>query len=156
MTRSRPHLIIPDDFIEIHGAHGYLQHEFMSPLSNTRTDEYGGTFENRVRFPLSVAARVRAVWDKPLFYRISATDWAEGPERDAEGVWKQWGIEQSTLLVEELKKLGIDLVDCSSGGNWLKQKIPVGPGYQVRAPLESHLPRPDVLLLRASSPSPRR
>ena len=103
----------------------------MSPLSNVRTDKYGGALENRMRFPLAVAARVRAAWGKPLFYRISATDWAEGPERDAAGEWKQWGIEQSTIFVGELKKLGVDLVDCSTGGLWLKQKIPVGPGYQV-------------------------
>ena len=105
----------------------------MSPLSNTRTDQYGGAFENRARFPLSVAGRVRAAWDKPLFYRISATDWAEGPERDpATGEWKQWGIEQTKIFAGELKKIGVDLIDCSSGGNWVDQQIPVGPSYQVR------------------------
>lgn len=126
--------IPPVDFIEVHAAHGYLQHEFTSPLSNTRTDQYGGSLENRLRFPLQVTKRLRAVWDKPLFIRISATDWAEGPEKDpATGEWKQWGIEQSTIYVGELKKLGVDLIDCSSGGNWVQQKITVGPGYQVRA-----------------------
>ncbi|EIW64211.1 FMN-linked oxidoreductase [Trametes versicolor FP-101664 SS1] len=120
------------DFIEVHAAHGYLQHEFTSPLSNTRTDQYGGSLENRLRFPLQVTKRLRAVWDKPFFIRISATDWAEGPEKDpATGEWKQWGIEQSTIYVGELKKLGVDLIDCSSGGNWVQQKITVGPGYQV-------------------------
>ncbi|KAI0756837.1 FMN-linked oxidoreductase [Daedaleopsis nitida] len=121
------------DFIEIHGAHGYLLHEFVSPLSNVRTDQYGGSFENRIRWPLRVAQKVRAAWDKPLFYRISATDWAEGPEQDA-GEWKQWGIEQSKIFVGELQKIGVDLIDCSSGGNWVKQKITVGPGYQVSFP----------------------
>ena len=124
----------PDDFIEIHGAHGYLFHEFMSPLSNVRNDQYGGSLENRIRWPLRVAQKVRAAWDKPFFYRISATDWAEGPEKDASGEWKQWGIEQSKILVGELQRLGVDLIDCSTGGNWVKQKIAVGPGYQVRVP----------------------
>lgn len=74
---------------------------------------------------------MREAWDKPLFVRLSATDWAEGPEKDEEGNWKQWGIEQTTILARQLKELGIDLVDVSSGGNWVQQKIPVGPGYQV-------------------------
>ena len=129
----------PDDFIEVHGAHGYLQHEFLSPLSNVRTDQYGGSLENRMRWPLRVAQKLRAAWDKPFFYRISATEWAEGPEKDASGEWKQWGIEQSKIFVGELKKLGVDLIDCSTGGNWIKQKIPVGPGYQA-----SSLQRLDV------------
>ncbi|KAI0778351.1 hypothetical protein BD413DRAFT_106243 [Trametes elegans] len=120
------------DFIELHGAHGYLQHSFLSPLSNVRTDQHGGSLENRMRFSLRVVAKCRGLWDKPLFVRISATDWAEGPERDpATGEWKQWGIEQSKVFVGELKKLGVDLIDCSSGGNWVKQKITVEPGYQV-------------------------
>ncbi|KAH9944246.1 FMN-linked oxidoreductase [Epithele typhae] len=135
------------DFIEIHGAHGYLQHEFMSPLSNLRTDQYGGSFENRVRFSLSVVQKVRAAWPKPFFYRISATDWAEGPERDAAtGEWKQWGLEQSTLFVGELKQLGVDLVDVSTGGNWLKQKIPVAPGYQVPFAAAIKKAHPDMLV----------
>ncbi|KAJ8488486.1 hypothetical protein ONZ51_g3512 [Trametes cubensis] len=120
------------DFIELHGAHGYLLHEFVSPLSNVRTDQYGGSLENRLRFPLQVVERVRGVWDKPLFVRISAADWAEGPEQDpSTGEWKQWGIEQSKVYVGELKKLGVDLIDCSSGGNWVQQKFTLGPGYQV-------------------------
>lgn len=119
------------DFIEIHGAHGYLAHEFMSPLSNVRTDKYGGSLENRLRWPLRTVEKVRAAWDKPFFYRISATDWAEGPEKDASGEWKYWGIEQSKVLVGELQTLGVDLIDCSTGGNWFHQKISVGPGYQV-------------------------
>ncbi|KAI0324471.1 FMN-linked oxidoreductase [Cubamyces sp. BRFM 1775] len=120
------------DFIEIHGAHGYLLHEFVSPLSNVRTDQYGGSLENRLRFPLQVVERVRAAWDKPLFVRISAADWAEGPEQDpSTGEWKQWGIEQSKIYAGELKKLGVDLIDCSSGGNWAPQKFTLGPGYQV-------------------------
>ncbi|CDO75518.1 hypothetical protein BN946_scf184935.g54 [Trametes cinnabarina] len=120
------------DFIEIHAAHGYLLHEFVSPLSNVRTDKYGGSLENRIRFPLQVVEKVRAAWDKPLFVRISATDWAEGPEQDpATGEWRYWGIEQSKVLAGELKKLDVDLVDCSTGGNYVNQKIPLAPGYQV-------------------------
>lgn len=111
------------DVIELHMAHGYLLHEFMSPLSNQRTDEYGGTLENRIRFPLRVAAAVRDVWPDrlPLFVRLSATDWVEGG----------WDIEQSVQLSRELGQIGVDLIDCSSGGNVSGAKITVGPGYQV-------------------------
>ncbi|CCM04438.1 uncharacterized protein FIBRA_06618 [Fibroporia radiculosa] len=120
------------DFIEIHSAHGYLMHQFVSPLCNERTDAYGGQpLENRLRWPLRLISRVRAAWDKPLFVRVSASDWAEGPERGADGEWKQWGIEQTTLYVEEMKKIGVDLVDVSSGGLWAKQQINAVPGYQV-------------------------
>ncbi|QRV77882.1 NADH:flavin oxidoreductase/NADH oxidase [Ceratobasidium sp. AG-Ba] len=122
------------DFIEIHGAHGYLIHSFYSPLSNNRTDEYGGSLENRLRLPLRIARTVREAWgpSKPLFFRVSATDWAEGPEKDEKtGEWRSWGIEQTVILAKELKKIGVDLIDTSSGGNWVKQKIPIGPGYQV-------------------------
>ncbi|KAJ7269332.1 NADH:flavin oxidoreductase 2 [Mycena haematopus] len=127
------------DFIELHAAHGYLMHEFVSPLSNTRTDQYGGSFENRTRFPTRVLQRMREEWpDKPLFVRISAVDWAEGPEKAADGTWAQWGIEQSILWVGEMLRLGVvDLVDCSSGGNWAQQHIgprvdgEIVPGYQV-------------------------
>ncbi|KAI0347763.1 FMN-linked oxidoreductase [Trametopsis cervina] len=119
------------DFIELHGAHGYLMHEFVSPLSNTRSDEYGGSLTNRLRYPNQIIASVRKAWDKPLFVRISATDWAEFPEKGEDGEWKQWGLEQSKAWVEDMKKLGVDLVDCSTGGNWDKQKIPYIPGYQV-------------------------
>ena len=111
------------DVVEIHGAHGYLLHEFCSPLSNRRTDEYGGSLENRMRLPLEVSKAVRDFWpqDKPVFYRISATDWTEGG----------WDVEQSIALCKRLKALGIDLIDVSSGGNVHDAKIALGPGYQV-------------------------
>lgn len=111
------------DVVEVHGAHGYLLHEFCSPLSNHRTDEWGGSLENRIRLPLAVAKAVREAWpaDKPVFYRISATDWAEGG----------WDLAQSIELCKRLKALGIDLIDTSSGGNIATQKIALGPGYQV-------------------------
>jgi 2,4-dienoyl-CoA reductase-like NADH-dependent reductase (Old Yellow Enzyme family) len=110
-------------------------HSFLSPLTNTRSDRYGGqSLENRTRFPLRVVKAVRAAWaeERPLFVRLSAMDWVAGPEKGADGEWLQWGIEQTVLLAGELKKLGVDLVDVSSGGNWAAQKIPVVPGYQVR------------------------
>ncbi|KAJ7293141.1 NADH:flavin oxidoreductase 2 [Mycena rebaudengoi] len=121
------------DFIEIHAAHGYLLHEFVSPLSNIRTDQYGGSLENRLRFPLRLLQRCREAWkDKPLFVRISASDWKEGPEKAEDGTWLQWGIEQSNIWVAEMLRLGVvDLLDASSGANWAKQKIPLYPGYQV-------------------------
>ena len=111
------------EVIEIHAAHGYLLHEFLSPLSNKRTDEYGGRLENRMRFPLITARRVRETVPKnlPVFVRISATDWVEGG----------WDLEQSIEFCKQLKDLGIDLVDVSSGGNVPDAKIPVGPGYQI-------------------------
>jgi 2,4-dienoyl-CoA reductase-like NADH-dependent reductase (Old Yellow Enzyme family) len=111
------------DVLEIHGAHGYLLHSFCSPLSNLRTDEYGGPLENRIRLPLEVARAVRAAWpqDKPVFYRVSATDWFEGG----------WDLRQTIALCHALGELGIDLIDCSSGGNIHDQKIVLGPGYQV-------------------------
>jgi 2,4-dienoyl-CoA reductase-like NADH-dependent reductase (Old Yellow Enzyme family) len=109
--------------IELHAAHGYLLHEFYSPLSNKRTDEYGGSFENRIRLLLEVIATVKEVWpaSNPLFVRISSTDWTEGG----------WAIEDSVALAAILKDKGVDLVDCSSGGNVLAQ-IPLKPGYQVQ------------------------
>jgi 2,4-dienoyl-CoA reductase-like NADH-dependent reductase (Old Yellow Enzyme family) len=109
--------------IEIHAAHGYLLHEFLSPLSNQRDDEYGGSLENRMRLLLRVAERLRAMVpdDLPLFVRISATDWADGG----------WDIEQSVELCRRLKALGVDLIDVSSGGLVPNAKIPVGKGYQV-------------------------
>jgi 2,4-dienoyl-CoA reductase-like NADH-dependent reductase (Old Yellow Enzyme family) len=109
--------------VEIHAAHGYLIHEFLSPLSNRRTDEYGGTFENRIRLAMQVTEAVRAAWpaDLPLFMRISATDWAEGG----------WDIAESVELARRVRKVGVDLIDCSSGGAVLHQKIPLTPGYQV-------------------------
>jgi 2,4-dienoyl-CoA reductase-like NADH-dependent reductase (Old Yellow Enzyme family) len=109
--------------IEIHGAHGYLLHEFLSTLSNRRTDGYGGSLENRMRLPLRVAGAVRQLVpaDLPVFVRISATDWADGG----------WDVEQSVVLAGRLKELGIDLIDVSSGGLVPKARIPVGKGYQV-------------------------
>ena len=109
--------------VEVHAAHGYLLHQFLSPLSNHRSDAYGGTFENRTRLAREVVAAVRAVWPEtlPLFVRISATDWAEGG----------WDLAQSVELARTLKALGVDLVDCSSGGLVPTQKIAPGPGYQV-------------------------
>src|ERR1700732_110961 len=109
--------------IEIHAAHGYLLHEFLSPLSNQRSDAYGGSFENRTRMLSEVVAAVRKVWPEraPLFVRISGTDWVDGG----------WDIQQSVELARQLKELGADLIDCSSGGNVLQAKIPVGPGYQT-------------------------
>jgi 2,4-dienoyl-CoA reductase-like NADH-dependent reductase (Old Yellow Enzyme family) len=110
--------------IEIHAAHGYLIHEFLSPLSNRRTDAYGGSFENRTRILREVVAAVRVSWPEraPLFVRISATDWIDGG----------WDIQQSVELARQLKELGADLIDCSSGGNVPHAKIPVGPGYQTQ------------------------
>ena len=109
--------------IEIHAAHGYLIQEFLSPLSNQRSDAYGGSFENRTRIVREVVAAVRRVWPEraPLFVRISATDWVEGG----------WDIQQSVELARQLKGLGVDLIDCSSGGNVASAKIPVGPAYQT-------------------------
>ncbi|RPD43872.1 MULTISPECIES: NADPH dehydrogenase NamA [Chitinophagaceae] len=109
--------------VEIHAAHGYLLHEFYSPLSNQRTDEYGGSFENRIRLVLEVTAAVQEVWPKdlPIFVRISATDWTEGG----------WTGDDSVQLAIKLKEMGVDLVDCSTGGNVPAAKIPAGPLYQV-------------------------
>ena len=111
------------DVIEIHGAHGYLLHSFCSPLSNLRTDDYGGSLANRMRLPLEVAAAVREAWPdaKPVFYRVSATDWADGG----------WDLAQAIELCKRLRALGIDLIDCSSGGNVHDAKVALGPGYQV-------------------------
>lgn len=109
--------------VEIHSAHGYLLHEFLSPLSNRRTDAYGGSFENRIRLVLEVVRAVREVWPErlPLFVRISATDWAEGG----------WDVDQSVELARRLGPAGVDLVDVSSGGLVAEQKIEIGWGYQV-------------------------
>ena len=111
------------DVVEIHMAHGYLVHEFLSPLTNTRTDQYGGSLENRLRFALEVARGVRAAWpnSKPLFARISASDWVEGG----------WNVTQSVELARQLKTIGVDLIDCSSGGIVPDAKIEVKPDYQV-------------------------
>ncbi|MBW8333047.1 MAG: NADH:flavin oxidoreductase/NADH oxidase [Prolixibacteraceae bacterium] len=109
--------------IEIHAAHGYLIHQFLSPLSNRRTDEYGGSFENRIRLLLEILKAVQTVWPQnlPLFVRISATDWVEGG----------WDIDEAIKLSFLLKTNGVDLIDCSSGGLVPHAKIPLGPGYQV-------------------------
>jgi 2,4-dienoyl-CoA reductase-like NADH-dependent reductase (Old Yellow Enzyme family) len=109
--------------IEIHAAHGYLIHEFLSPLSNHRDDTYGGSFENRTRLIREIVTAVRSSWPKgaPLFVRISATDWVEGG----------WDLEESIELARSLKQLGVDLIDCSSGGTVPHAKIPAGPGYQT-------------------------
>ncbi|WON73987.1 NADH:flavin oxidoreductase/NADH oxidase [Nitrosospira sp. Is2] len=109
--------------IELHAAHGYLMHEFLSPISNNRTDEYGGSLENRMRLLLATATRLRDVipQELPLFVRISATDWADGG----------WDIAQSIVLCQKLKTLGVDLIDVSSGGTTPDAKIPVARGYQI-------------------------
>lgn len=109
--------------LEIHSAHGYFLHEFLSPISNRRSDQYGGSFENRTRIVREVVATVRRFWPErlPLFIRISSTDWVEGG----------WDIEQAVELARSLRPLGVDLLDCSSGGNVADAKIPMGPGYQV-------------------------
>lgn len=109
--------------VEIHGAHGYLIHEFLSPVTNKRTDEYGGTFENRSRFLRETIEAIREVWPEklPLFLRISATDWVEGG----------WTPDDSVALAKMVRPLGVDLIDCSSGGIAPGVKIPLGPGYQV-------------------------
>jgi 2,4-dienoyl-CoA reductase-like NADH-dependent reductase (Old Yellow Enzyme family) len=111
------------EVVEIHMAHGYLLHEFLSPLSNHRTDEFGGSLENRLRFPLRVAKVVREFWPEhlPVFVRISASDWMEGG----------WDLAQTLLLVRELKAIGIDLIDCSSGGMVPEAAPPFGPGFQT-------------------------
>ncbi len=111
------------DLIEIHAAHGYLVHQFLSPLVNTRTDRYGGSFENRTRFLREIITAVRNVWPErfPLWLRISASDWTEGG----------WTIEDSVALAKQVKPLGVDLIDSSSGGIVPSAKLPLGPGYQT-------------------------
>jgi 2,4-dienoyl-CoA reductase-like NADH-dependent reductase (Old Yellow Enzyme family) len=111
------------ELAEVHAAHGYLLHQFVSPLSNRREDAYGGSFENRTRLLREVLAAVREVWPErlPLWLRISATDWADGG----------WSVDESVRLAREVKPLGVDLIDVSSGGLVPHVKIPVGPGYQV-------------------------
>jgi 2,4-dienoyl-CoA reductase-like NADH-dependent reductase (Old Yellow Enzyme family) len=109
--------------VELHMAHGYLLHEFLSPLVNRRDDNYGGSLANRLRFPLRVARAVRDEWptELPLFVRISAADWVEGG----------WDIDQSVVLAKELKQIGVDLIDCSSGFAVPNEPVPFGPGFQV-------------------------
>jgi NADPH2 dehydrogenase len=111
------------DALEVHSAHGYLLHQFLSPISNRRTDQYGGSLENRLRYPLEVFDAVRAAFpaNKPVGIKVSATDWVDGG----------WDIEQTIAFAQELKKRGVDWIDVSSGGVSPLQKIPLGPGYQV-------------------------
>jgi 2,4-dienoyl-CoA reductase-like NADH-dependent reductase (Old Yellow Enzyme family) len=133
--------------IELHAAHGYLIHEFLSPLSNRRTDGYGGSFENRTRFLTECATIVRRVLPDrcPLFVRISATDWTEAA----------WDLEQSIELSRRLRELGVDAIDCSSGGNVEHAQIPVGPGYQIpfarRIREEARIPTLAVGMISASA-----
>jgi 2,4-dienoyl-CoA reductase-like NADH-dependent reductase (Old Yellow Enzyme family) len=109
--------------LELHAAHGYLIHSFYSPLSNHRSDGYGGSFDNRIRFLLETIQSIHQVWPErlPLTVRISGTDWTEGG----------WTVEESVELARRLKGEGVDLIDCSSGGNVHNARMPVGPGYQV-------------------------
>jgi len=122
-SATRRAVIIGYQVLEIHSAHGYLLHEFLSPLSNLRTDGYGGSFENRIRLLLEVVEAIQTEWpdNLPLFVRISATDWAEGG----------WNAEESAQLSKILKEKGVDLIDVSSGGLVSYQQIPLEPGYQV-------------------------
>jgi 2,4-dienoyl-CoA reductase-like NADH-dependent reductase (Old Yellow Enzyme family) len=111
------------DALELHCAHGYLLHQFLSPISNRRTDQYGGSLQNRIRYPLEVFEAIRAVFpeQKPVGIKVSATDWVDGG----------WDLEQTIQFAGELKKRGVDWIDVSSGGVSPQQKIPLGPGYQV-------------------------
>lgn len=112
------------DLVEIHMAHGYLLHQFLSPYSNKRTDQYGGSLENRMRLPLKIARMIRDFWpqNRPVFVRLSATDWTEK---------SSWNINEAVLFVKELQKLGVDFIDVSTGGNVSGVKIPVSENYQV-------------------------
>lgn len=133
------------DWIELHGAHGYLMHSFLSPLSNQRTDAYGGSFENRIRFVIEVVRATRAVVpdDKPLTVRLSCTDWVEGG----------WTIDETVELSRRLKAEGVDLIDCSSGGTSPTAHVPAGAGYQVpfaeRIRREADIPTAAVGLITA-------
>lgn len=120
---ARRALSVGYEWVELHAAHGYLAHEFLSPLSNRRSDRYGGSFENRIRFLLETSRAVRTVWPErlPLTVRLSCTDWVEGG----------WTIDESVELARRLKNEGVDLIDCSSGGSSPTAKIPIGPDYQV-------------------------
>ena len=123
VASTRRALRLGFDAIEVHGAHGYLLHEFLSPLANVRDDEYGGSRENRLRYPLEVFRAMRAVWpdDRPMGVRLSAVDWADG------GIT----LDDTVYYATELRKAGADWIDVSSGGLVAHQKITVGPGYQV-------------------------
>jgi 2,4-dienoyl-CoA reductase-like NADH-dependent reductase (Old Yellow Enzyme family) len=123
VAATRRALRLGFDAIELHSAHGYLLHEFLSPIANRREDEYGGSRENRMRFPLEVFRAVREAWpaEKPLGVRISSTDWVD----------RGWDLEDSVAYAAELKRHGCDWIDCSSGGVSPQQQIPLGPGYQI-------------------------
>jgi 2,4-dienoyl-CoA reductase-like NADH-dependent reductase (Old Yellow Enzyme family) len=122
-SAARRALVAGFEWLELHAAHGYLIHSFYSPLSNQRTDEYGGSFDNRVRFLLETVRAIRPVWPEhlPFTVRISGTDWLEGG----------WTVQDSVELARRLKPEGVDLIDCSSGGNAAQARVPVGAGYQV-------------------------
>lgn len=136
--------------LEIHGAHGYLLHQFLSPASNARTDEYGGSLANRMRFAVQVATAVRQAWPAhlPLFFRVSATDWLAGDTDDAR---PGWTVADTVVLAGELKKAGVDLIDVSTGGAVPDARIPVAPGYQVpfakRIRAEADIPTTSVGLI---------
>jgi 2,4-dienoyl-CoA reductase-like NADH-dependent reductase (Old Yellow Enzyme family) len=123
VTAAKRSLSAGVEWLELHFAHGYLAHEFLSPISNQRTDRYGGSFENRIRFALETTRAVRAAWPDrlPFTVRLSCSDWVPGG----------WDIEQSVELARRLKAEGVDLIDCSSGGSVPNAKIAIGPGYQV-------------------------
>lgn len=120
---ARLALVAGFEVVELHMAHGYLLHEFLSPLTNHREDEWGGVLENRMRLPLEIARAVRAIWpaDLPVFIRVSATDWVEGG----------WDIRETIAFAKQLKAVGIDFIDVSSGGTVPSAKIPIAPGFQV-------------------------
>ncbi|KAJ2756312.1 hypothetical protein GGI19_000970 [Coemansia pectinata] len=132
------------DVIELHGAHGYLLHEFLSPISNKRTDEHGGIFDNRIRFVVETVRKVRQVWpeQKPLFVRLSMTDWVSPSDEIPTGGWTE---EESVELAKILAKEGVDLVDCSTSGSNPKQQIPLSPGYQVHFATAIKQAAPDML-----------
>jgi 2,4-dienoyl-CoA reductase-like NADH-dependent reductase (Old Yellow Enzyme family) len=125
VAAARRALAVGFEVIELHGAHGYLINEFLSPLTNHRTDGYGGSFDGRTRFLMEIVRKVRGVWAdrRPLFVRLSCTDWA-----DEQGGWR---LEDSIALARRLKPEGVDLIDCSSGAVVPRVHIPVGPGFQV-------------------------